>query len=289
MDAKPAFTEHLVQREQGKVYACDYAGAGPAFVLMHGFPDNRHISDDLIPHLVEAGRRVVAFDFLGFGGSDRKEGAKYSFAQQIEDMEAVIDGLDIDTIVPVGHDASGPVAINFALDHPEHVSSICLLNSLYAAGPSIRVPELVMLFANSSLKALSSAVLRNPEQFAWLLRFQQKMFHDALPEPQRPHFLSTVAPIINANFSGEHSSAAAFAQMTEQLFPEVARNTARLPALATLHMPVTLIWGKHDPYLGSGVAEDLLPHLNDAKLNVLPAGHWPQMDMPKDVARLMLA
>ena len=34
------FSEHHSPREQGRVYARDYGGAGPAFVLMHGFPDN---------------------------------------------------------------------------------------------------------------------------------------------------------------------------------------------------------------------------------------------------------
>ncbi len=71
MDSKPSFAQHYVPREQGRVYARDYKGAGPAFVLMHGFPDNLHIWDDLIPHLVASGRRVVAFDFLGFGASDK--------------------------------------------------------------------------------------------------------------------------------------------------------------------------------------------------------------------------
>ncbi|WP_426615916.1 alpha/beta fold hydrolase [Bradyrhizobium sp. McL0616] len=66
MDSKPAFTEHRIRREQGAIYARDYDGTGPAFVLMHGFPDNLHIYDDLIPYLTAAGRRVVAFDFLGF-------------------------------------------------------------------------------------------------------------------------------------------------------------------------------------------------------------------------------
>ena len=64
---KPSFTEHYVSRGQGRVYARDYSGLGPAFVLMHGFPDNLRIYDDLIPYLVAAGRRVVTFDFLGFG------------------------------------------------------------------------------------------------------------------------------------------------------------------------------------------------------------------------------
>jgi haloalkane dehalogenase len=67
VDQRPSFTEHRIPQGQGNVYARDYAGAAPAFVLMHGFPDNLHIYDDLIPNLVGGGRRVVAFDFLGFG------------------------------------------------------------------------------------------------------------------------------------------------------------------------------------------------------------------------------
>jgi pimeloyl-ACP methyl ester carboxylesterase len=59
------FSEHLIPRGEGRVYARDYAGAGPAFVLMHGFPDNLRIWDDLIPYLVASGRRVVTFDFPG--------------------------------------------------------------------------------------------------------------------------------------------------------------------------------------------------------------------------------
>jgi haloalkane dehalogenase len=87
MDSKPFFVERHVFQEQGRVYARDYKGAGPAFVLMHGFPDNLHIWDDLIPYLVASGRRVVAFDFLGFGASDKPSGATYSFKQQLGDLE----------------------------------------------------------------------------------------------------------------------------------------------------------------------------------------------------------
>jgi pimeloyl-ACP methyl ester carboxylesterase len=70
-DGKPPFSEHRVPRGQGSIYARDYKGAGPAFVLMHGFPDNLHIYDDLVPYLVAGRRRVVAFDFLGFGASEK--------------------------------------------------------------------------------------------------------------------------------------------------------------------------------------------------------------------------
>jgi len=85
------FSEHHIPRGEGRVYARDYAGAGPAFVLMHGFPDNLHIWDDLIPYLVASGRRFVTFDFLGFGASDKPSGATYSFKQQLGDLEAVVE------------------------------------------------------------------------------------------------------------------------------------------------------------------------------------------------------
>ena len=51
----PAFTEHRVERDRGSLYVRDFPGSGAAFVLLHGFPDNSHIYDDLIPHLARAG------------------------------------------------------------------------------------------------------------------------------------------------------------------------------------------------------------------------------------------
>jgi haloalkane dehalogenase len=280
--------EQFVARSQGRIFVRDYPGTGPAFVLMHGFPDDGRIYDDLIPELVQGGRRVVVFDFLGFGRSDKRADIKYSFALQLEDLEAVVDALALTTLVPVGHDASGPAAINFALDHPERVASICLLNSFYGASPHIRIPELIALFATTSLKALSTAMLSDTEQFDWLLRLQQSAFFDALPKSQQTRFLATVVPIMNANLGGDHDSRLAFSQITEQLFPEVRRNTARLRQLGPLTVPATFIWGQHDPYLATGVAQDLLPYFRSPKLESLPAGHWPQLDAPRDVGRLML-
>ena len=91
MDSSPSFVEPHVPREKGKVFARDYKGDGPDFGLTHGFLDNLHIYDELIPYLVAGGRRVVTFDFLGFGASDKPSGATYSFKQQLGDMEAVVD------------------------------------------------------------------------------------------------------------------------------------------------------------------------------------------------------
>src|SRR6266404_7221882 len=149
------FSEHHIPRGEGTMYAQDYAGVGPAFVLMHGFPDNLRIYDHLIPHLVASRRRVVAFDFLGFGASDKPASAAYSFQQQLGDLEAVVQSLSLGTIASVAHDASGIATLNYALAHPAGVDSVIMLNSAYAEDDSALWPEMITLFATKSLQALA--------------------------------------------------------------------------------------------------------------------------------------
>jgi haloalkane dehalogenase len=118
---------------------------------LHALSVGRACQPAVVPHLTTAGRRVVTLDFLGYGASDKPRGASYSFERQKEDVEAVVEALHLDKIVPVGHDAGGPAAINFAIDHPDRTSSLCLLNTFYSATPAIRLPELIEIFANPSL------------------------------------------------------------------------------------------------------------------------------------------
>jgi haloalkane dehalogenase len=283
------FTERYVPSEQGKIHAREYEGSGPAFVLMHGFPDNSHIYDLLIPHLVGAGRRVVAFDFLGFGASDKPPGATYSFSQQVGDLKAVVETLNLGKIVPVGHDAGGPAAINFAIEHPDRVASLCILNTFYHAAPGIRIPELVELFATPGLKALALAVAQSPEQFAWLLQFQQKILRDALVERQRERFSTFLVPIINDSFLRQPNSGPAFAQLASQMFEEVTRNTERLSAVQAMDLPVKLIWGKNDPYFDVKDVEEFRTHFKRPSVRLIEAGHWPQIDEPEQVAKEMLS
>ena len=100
-------------------------------------------------------------------------GAVYTFEQQLGDLEAVAKALELEKIIPVGHDAGGPAAVNFALRHPTRAAGICLMNAFYDELPGLRVPEFIELFANKNLKALTRHFLASPEQFAWLLNFQR--------------------------------------------------------------------------------------------------------------------
>ena len=287
--ALPAFTEHRVQRDRGNLYVRDFPGGGPAFVVLHGFPDNSHIYDDLIPHLSAAGRRTIAIDFLGFGASDKSDGAHYSFEQQLGDLEAVVEALGIDKIIPVGHDAGGPTAVNFALRHPERTAAVCLMNAFYGDAPGLRVPEFIELFSNKGLKALTQHFLASPQQFAWLLGFQRDQMQAGLTEAQKARYTDFLGPIIDNNFRQRPSAGPAFAQMTYQLTDEVAVNTARLLEFRRSDVPFLLIWGKLDPYLHVSVAEYMRSQAKIAALHVLEAGHWPQIDAAADVARILLA
>jgi haloalkane dehalogenase len=289
MGGKSPFTEHRVPREQGKIYARDYMGAGPAFVLMHGFPDNLHIYDDLIPHLVAGGRRVVAFDFLGFGDSDKPVGAKYSFKQQLGDLKAVVEELDLEKIIPVAHDSSGMATLNYALTHPDGVDSVIMLNSAYNEDSTFLWPEMITLFATRTMQALAIAIAQSPEQFGWLLKWQQKQFQDPLPEAQKLHFNSFIGPLISDNFISQPSAGAAFVQLAAEFFDEHARNAGHLTALKTLDIPVKLIWGQYDPYFPVAMAERRRSQLRNASLTFIPAGHWLQADEPAQVADAMLS
>jgi pimeloyl-ACP methyl ester carboxylesterase len=285
----PKFTEHKVERDKGALYVRDFSGIEPAFVLLHGFPDNLHIYDDLIPHLVKTGRRVVTFDFLGFGASDKLEEARYSFDQQLGDLAAVVESLGLQKVIPVGHDAGGPTAINYSLRLPEKCAAVVLVNAFYGEAPGLRVPEFIELFANKSLKALSKAIISTPQQFAWLLNFQREQMQAGLTESQKAHYTEVLGPIIDNNFRQSPSAGPAFAQMTHLLFDEVAANTARITDLRRSALPFHFIWGKADPYLHVTVAEYMRSQTMHSFLHVIEAGHWPQIDEPAAVAEIMLS
>ncbi len=140
-----SYTEHVVQRGSYHIYAREYPGEEPTIVLMHGFPDNVHLYDRLVPWL-SSSRRVVTCDFLGWGASDKPAGYPYTAAHQVLDIDAVIEHLKLEQVVLVAHDASGPPAIDWALRHADRVAALVLLNTYYGVMPTLRAPEAIWLF-----------------------------------------------------------------------------------------------------------------------------------------------
>ena len=285
----PSFAEHRIPNEGHLIYAREYKGAGPAFVLMHGFPDNLRIYDDLIPYLVAGGRRVVTFDFLGFGASEKPADANYSFEQQLGDLKAVIEHLGLGKVVLVPHDFSGIAAINFAVQYPEKVTALHILNSAYDDTPLNVWPEMIVLFAEPSLRALAGAVAQSREQLRWLIDWQRQKFEEPQPASQKLHFEKFIGPLVVENFMTQPSSGPAFVRMAAQFYEELRRNSKRLPLVSALDLPVKVIWGEYDPYLSVAMGKERASRFKNGSFHPVPAGHWLQSDQPEQVAKELMS
>ena len=273
-------TEHRILRGVYGISAHHYAGTGPALVLMHGFPDNLHIYDRLIPYL--PAREIITFDFLGWGASDKPADYSYTSKQQEGDLQAVLDALGVEQVVLVPHDASGPVAINWALDHPERVAALVLLNTYYADAPTLRFPEFISLFADPAYTALTRSLVQEPTVARWLLTWQGEQFAGG------EHEVETLLPMVVLQFAGTPSTFPAFMSLTSDLQSTLRADTQRLPQLKTFDRPVRIIFGAGDPYLNPGVAQHFHEAFPTSELFLLYTGHWPQIDGPEEVARLLL-
>ena len=272
-----------VERGDHRIHVREQAGEGPTIVLMHGFPDNHHLYDRLVPHL--AGRHVVVFDFLGWGESDKPADHDYTFANQTRDLDAVVTGLGLDRVVLVPHDASGPAAINWALDHPDRTAAIVALNTFYSVVPDSAPipPEAIRLFSDPDFERLTQHFAESPDQFRWLYDFQVGGFIET------PEVRDEFVPLLYRQFEDEPSTVGPFLELNADLLSAVAANTERHPELRTFPAPVRFAFGEHDPYLfpAHGRALAALFPRGDAT-TIAGTGHFPQLDAPAEVAEQIL-
>jgi haloalkane dehalogenase len=280
-----SFTERFVPRDRHRIYTRDYPGEEPAIVLMHGFPDNLHLYDRLVPHLARS-RRVITFDFLGWGASDKPSDYPYSARNQTGDLDAVIAGLQPGPVVLVAHDASGPPAIDWALQHPDRVAALVLLNTYYCAMPTLRSPEAIFLFSTPVIRSVARPVsgLFNHLVFRRMYWWQVgKFFRD---DEIRNQFV----PLLYRQFDAAPSARGAFFRLNEDLLGTIREGSKNAPKLREFPRPVRIIFGGSDPYLNTGVAERFHELFPSSDLFVLAsARHFVQMDEPEEVVRLILS
>jgi haloalkane dehalogenase len=287
--------DHWVPRGEHRIHAREHPGAEPALVLMHGFPDNSHLYDRLVPEL--SGRRVITFDFLGWGRSDKPQDHDYTFENQQADLDAVIDHFDLDQVSLVGHDAAGPAAVNWALDHPDRTASLTLMNAFYSPTPAIHPPALISFLMLGSpdqpvaqdpltenVVPLVEEVMSQPEAFRRIFEWQERQFF------ARPTDADHFTPLFYEQFEGDGSSRGPLVSLARDAVAAVGANAARLDELASFPRPIQLIWGDQDPDLSSGIARDLHAVAPDSELFILPEAHHNlQIDEPERVAEILLA
>ncbi|MBE1548034.1 haloalkane dehalogenase [Mycobacterium sp. OAS707] len=116
-----------------------YVDEGPAdgapVVLLHGEPTWSYLYRTMIPPLVDAGRRVLAPDLIGFGRSDKPSAiADYTYLRHVEWVTAWFDALDLRDVTMFVQDWGSLIGLRMAAEQPHLVGRIVVGNGYLPAG-----------------------------------------------------------------------------------------------------------------------------------------------------------
>ncbi|WP_048647666.1 alpha/beta fold hydrolase [Nitratireductor soli] len=122
------------QGQQHKMTYIDIAPDGDAtgktVVLLHGKNFCSATWESTIKVLSQAGYRVIAPDQLGFCGSTKPEGYQFSLSQLAANTKSLIESLGLDRVIVGGHSMGGMLAARFAIQYPEMVEQLVLVNPI---------------------------------------------------------------------------------------------------------------------------------------------------------------
>ena len=251
-------------------------GAGPAVILLHGFPEDWFAYHRLMPRLAKQ-FTVVAVDLRGIGGSTATAGG-YDAANMAEDVRQLAEHLHLEHVYVVGHDIGGMVAYAFVRRYPETTRGMMLLDApVPGLGPW-------------------DAVKTNP--ITWHIHFQQT---PDLPEQLIAgreaiyfrHFLDrdTFSDADVARYARAYAAPEHLRALLEiyRAFPANERfNAAQRSATS---VPLVLAPGENSPFekLMPGFAEALRDHgCANVKIEVIEqSAHYVADEQPEAVAQLI--
>lgn len=123
----PGFTDHTAD-VNGVTIAYSMGGDGPPLLLLHGFPQTRAMWAQVAPELAKT-HSVICPDLRGYGGSSKPAHvADYSFREMARDLVALMAHLGHTRFGLAGHDRGGRTAHRLALDTPEAVNRLCVMD-----------------------------------------------------------------------------------------------------------------------------------------------------------------
>ena len=103
------------------------SGSGTPVLLLHGYPETRAMWTRVASVLAER-HTVVAADLRGYGDSTKPAGEQYAKREMAADQWRLMRSLGHERFAVVGHDRGGRVGHRLALDHPEAVAAIAVLD-----------------------------------------------------------------------------------------------------------------------------------------------------------------
>jgi 3-oxoadipate enol-lactonase len=242
------------------------AGSGTPLLLLHGFTGAKEDFADFLDGFADRGWHVVAPDHRGHGGSDQPESEDdYSLAAMAADMLAVADELGWDRFHLLGHSMGGMVAQVMALEHPERLSSLVLMDSGHGAVEGI----------DPALRDLAVAVVRTEGverlmELAKQVDTREPTPADLRVRAERPGYVEF----------GERKMRSCSAAMYAAMAMELSEPHDRLDALRGLDVRTLVLVGEQDEgFLGQ--SQRMAEAIPGATYElVADAAHSPQFENP---------
>lgn len=229
--------------------------------------------------LVDRGYRIVAFDQLGTGASDRpKDASLWTIGRYVEETETVRKALGLGKVHMLGHSWGGWLAIDYALTYPENLQTLILEDTV------ADMPHLV-----SELERLRAAL--GPETVAMMQK------HEAQGTYDHPEYLAAItilnyrhvcrlpewpAPVRRSLDDWNMGPYATMQGPNEFLYIGNLKDWNRIPDLPRITVPVLITTGEHDE-LTPACALRIKLALPNAELKVFAnASHMPFYENPGD-------
>jgi pimeloyl-ACP methyl ester carboxylesterase len=247
----------------------------PPVILVHGFCASTFVWSDVLLPLAEAGLRVIAPDLAGYGFSDKPRRGEYTIEAQARLVVGLMEGLGIERAILVGSSYGGAVASLCALDYPERVERLVLVDAVINDDAK-RQPLLRLAAAPLVGDLISPLLLGTYSLTRWRMRKVYGAGATWLLEDER----------MRAHHRPLRSQGAHRA-VIRTLRRWSASRVEREAHL--IRQPTLLIWGEDDLDIPLEHGKLLFERIPDARLIVFRrCGHLPQEEYPQEFTKLLV-
>ena len=252
-------------RVLGHQLAFHRMGQGSPLLLVHGITTHSFIWQALAPMLARH-HDVVMVDLLGCGDSDKPLDVPYSITAHVARLEGFTQALGLGPFAIIGHDIGGGIAQRFAVDHPERLTHVAVLNGVaYDFWPvqpiiAMRTPIIrQMAMATLDFGALELIVKRGVfHKDRVTPELMERFWLPMRSREGRKAFLHFAASLDNRDL------------------------TSISEALHRTGLPFLILRGTEDVYLSAEIAHTLHRNIPGSRLVEIPeAGHFFQVDQPE--------